>query len=853
MRIFTLAILLLISFRSSAQKIYGTVFNSQGDLLPYASVSIKGTTKGASANDKAKFSLNVSPGTYTIVCQNLGYTTAEKTVTVKNDTELSFVLTEQKLSMETVVVTNGGEDPAYEVIRNAIKKRNYYFKQVDQFTCNIYGKDIIRLKSLPNKVFGKKIKTEDKKDMGVDSTGRGIVYLSESVSKVSVQQPDKFKLEVISSRVSGSDGFGFNFPPFISLYTNNVKVFTEKFNPRGFVSPIADGAIGFYKFKFLGTFFENGKSISSIRVTPRRKYEPLFSGIINIADDEWSIYSFDLILTKTAQLEIMDTLQITQLHVSVDNNIRRVKNQLLHFNFKQFGVEAGGNFLTVYSDYNVTPNFSKKYFDNIVIKYDTNVNKKSIAYWDSTRAVPLELEEELDYKKKDSAFKNDKDSLMSRRSIDSVNKRQPKIKPLDIFTSGIRRYHLTKTANFYYGIEPLLFNSEYNPAEGIALNLKGYITKSNRKKGTNISLQPLLRYGFNNKHFNPSATLTYNNRTTDSTSLKLKRYSISVAGGKRVTEFNREGAFPPIRNTISTLLYGDNYMKTFENYFGSLRYGKRYENGLQLSVSGLYEDRIPLDNSTNFTFFKKDSSNITPNYPNERIAAQFTPHQAFIISGSISFKPGQRYIQFPNYKMPIGSKYPTFTLNYTKGINNVFGSDVDFDKWRFTVQDDKNLKLLGTIKYKLGIGGFLNNEKVYIQDFQHFNGNRTASASEYVNSFQLASYYGNSTIENFYSFGHVEHHFNGLFTNKIPLFRKLNWNLVAGSNAFYVNKNSNYIEIFGGLENIFKIFRVDAVICYNQNNQNIKKVSTGIRIGGGGLLGGSIRRSGSNNSVSISL
>ncbi len=849
MRIFTLVLLLFFTYQSSAQKIYGTVFNSQGDLLPYASVSIKGTTKGASANDKAKFSLNVIPGTYTIVCQNLGFTSAEKTVTVKNDTELSFVLTEQKLSMETVVVTNGGEDPAYEVIRNAIKKRNYYFKQVEQFTCNIYGKDIIRLKSLPNKVFGKKIKTEDKKEMGVDSSGKGIVYLSESVSKVSVKQPDKFKLEVISSRVSGSDGFGFNFPAFISLYTNNVKVFTEKFNPRGFVSPIADGAIGFYKFKFLGTFFENGKSISSIRVTPRRKYEPLFSGIINIADDEWSIYSFDLILTKISQLEIMDTLQITQLHVAVDKNIRRVKNQLLHFNFKQFGVEAGGNFLTVYSDYDVSPNFSKKYFDNVVIKYDTNVNKKSIAYWDSTRAVPLELEEELDYKKKDSAFKVDKDSLTSRRSIDSVNKRQPKIKPLSIFNSGIRRYHLTKTANYYYGIEPLLFNSEYNPAEGIAVNLKGYITKRNRKKGSNISLQPVMRYGFNNRHFNPSATLIYSSRSTDSTSMKLKRYSISFAGGKRVTEFNREGAFPPIRNTISTLFYGKNYLKTYENYFGNISYNKRYENGLQLRVSGLYEDRKPLDNSTNFTFFKKDSNTLTPNYPNERIAAQFTPHQAVIISGSITFKPGQRYIQFPNYKMAIGSKYPTFTLNYTKGINNFLGSDVDFDKWRFTVQDDKNLKLLGTIKYKLGVGGFLNSKKVYIQDFQHFNGNRTASASEYVNSFQLASYYGNSTTESLYSFGHVEHHFNGLFTNKIPLFRKLNWNLVAGSNAFYVNKNNNYIEVFGGLENIFKVFRLDAVIGYDRNNN----VSTGIRIGGGGLLGGSIRRSGSDNSVSVSL
>ena len=122
-----------------------------------------------------------------------------------------------------------------------------------------------------------------------------------------MQQPNKFKLEVISSRVSGSGSFGFNFPSFISLYSNNVKIFTEKFNPRGFISPIADGALNFYRFKYLGTFFENGRSTSSIQVTPKRKFEPLFSGIINIVEDEWSIQSFNLILTKSSQLEIMDT------------------------------------------------------------------------------------------------------------------------------------------------------------------------------------------------------------------------------------------------------------------------------------------------------------------------------------------------------------------------------------------------------------------------------------------------------------------------------------------------------------------------------------------------------------------
>ena len=834
---------------ASAQKLYGTVFNAQGDLLPYSSVTIKGTTKGTSANDKGKYSLAVAPGKYTVVCRRIGYALAEKEVTVDNyDTELSFILNEQKLTLETVVVNNKGEDPAYEVIRNAIKKRNYYSKQADAFTVNIYGKDMIRMRNLPKRIFGQKIPDSDRKEMGLDSAGQGIIYLSESISKVSSQKPDKFKLEVLSSRVSGSGGFGFNFPAFISLYSNNVTVFTEKFNPRGFVSPIADGAIGFYKFKMLGTFMENGKMVNSIRVTPRRKYEPLFSGTINITEDDWRIHSFDLTLTKSSQLEILDTLQITQQHVPVTGEVWRVKNQLLHFGFNQLGIDAAGNFLTVYSDYDLKPTFPKKFFDNVIIKYDTAVNKKTTAYWDSARAVPLEKEEQMDYKVKDSAYKTNRDSLLSKRSLDSINRHQPKIKPSDIVMNGIRRNHVTKTAVYNYGIEPLFWNAEYNPAEGAVVQLKGYVSKYMRKSKTGVSFAPTIRYGFSNTHLNAYGTLSFYSRSTDSSSNKLKRYSLSFSGGKRVSDFNKERPFSPFNNSISTLFFGRNYMKTYENYYGSVTFNKRYESGLNLTLNALYEDRIPLDNTTDFVIFDKYKTRITPNYPYEKLSAQFTPHQAVLAGITLRYKPGQKYIQFPNYKMAVGSKYPEFTLNYTKGISDVFGSDVNFDKWKFTVSDDKNLKLAGTIKYKFGIGGFLNSKSVFIQDYQHFNGNKAVAAAEYVNSFQLAPYYQYSTTAGFYAIGHVEHHFNGLLTNKIPLFRKLNWNLVAGSNAFYVNNKNNYVEVFGGLENILKIFRVDFVAGYQANG----KVNTGVRIGGGGLLGGSIKRGGDGN-VNISL
>jgi hypothetical protein len=736
----------------------------------------------------------------------------------------------------TEVVVTSGEDPAYAIIREAIKKRPFYNEQVKAFECELYTKDLMKLRNLPKKILGRKIADEDVKDMGLDSSRKGIFYLSESVAKVYIQQPDKFKMEVLSSRVSGSDGFGFTFPTFISLYQNNVSVFLDRLNPRGFVSPIADAALSMYRYKYLGSFYEDGKEINSIQVIPRRSYEPVFSGTINITDSDWRIHSLDLVLTKTAQLEIVDTLHITQIHVPVGNDVWRVKNQLIHFNFKQFGIDAIGNFVSVYSGYRINPVFAKNRFDKVIINYDTGSNKKPVAYWDSMRPVPLEAEERMDYLVKDSIFQVNKDSAISQSSVDSLNKKRGKLKVYDVFWKGLHRTRYTVDGNHHWGIESLVQGLEYNLAEGVVINFLPYYSRYLKKLKTNFSFEPSFRYGLSNTHLNVWADLIFRTRDLEADK-KLKRQTLTISGGKRVSQFNKARPITTLSNTVNTLFWGDNFMKTYENYFASVNFGKRYESGLRFNANILYEDRIPLENTTDWIVFKKDSVNITPNYPYEKLNTQFTPHQAFIISVDVSFKPGQRYIQYPNRKMSLGSKYPTFSFSYTKGIKNIFGSDVNFDKWRFSIGDDKNFKLAGLLKYKAGIGGFLNSSKVFIQDFQHFNGNRTSRASEYVNSFQLAKYYANSTINSFYTYGHLEHHFNGLLTNKIPLFKRLNWNLVAGGNGFYVNGKNNYVEIFAGLENIVKIFRVDFVAAYNNGNRGL----SAIRIGTGGILGGSLR------------
>lgn len=411
-----------------AGRITGAVKNDKGEALPYASILVKGTTIGTTANNNGIYFIELDPGTYTIVCQYVGYTREEKSITIgRTEVKLDFTLPLQQTTMKEVTVKANSVDPAYEIIRNAIKKRKEYLEPLDSFTCEAYIKTLIKTRKMPKRILGQKIPDEDWKEMGVDSGGKGIMHLSESLTKVAFKKPGKVKLEVLSGRESGSGGYGFNFPTFINFYNNNVNVFTSQLNPRGFVSPIADGALNYYRYKYLGTYWEDGKEINQIQVIARRKFEPLFNGIISITEGDWRIHSLELLLTKESQLELLDTLRIKQIQVPVTRTVWQTKDQVVYFTFNLFGIDATGNFLNVYNKYETEPLFAKKYFNNVVMAYDTAINKKSKAYWDSIRPVQLEPEEIKDYKIKDSARQYRRDSVRTKPYIDSMRRNQGRI------------------------------------------------------------------------------------------------------------------------------------------------------------------------------------------------------------------------------------------------------------------------------------------------------------------------------------------------------------------------------------------------------------------------------------------
>jgi hypothetical protein len=306
-----------------------------------------------------------------------------------------------------------------------------------------------------------------------------------------------------------------------------------------------------------------------------------------------------------------------------------------------------------------------------------------------------------------------------------------------------------------------------------------------------------------------------------------KKYfsGLTASGGKRVYQFNNANPIADLNNVLTTLYWEKNHMKTYEAWFGRLSYTKGIGDGFNLSGNLVYQDRMPLENTTNYKWRDIKGREFTPNYP-EIMNRNIDRHQALVLTVGVSWRPGARYIEFPDRKIGIGSRYPTFSASITQGIKTVLGSDISYTKWRFGIQDNLNLKLKGSFRYHLSIGGFLNTDSVAVPDYQHFNGNQILTAGEYLNTFQLLPYYKYSNKETFYAMGHAEHHFNGMLTNKIPLFRKLNWHLVGGSNAFFVNRKSYYIEAFAGLENIFKIIRVDLIWGFEPSRS-----TTGVRVG----------------------
>ncbi|MEO9967774.1 MAG: DUF5686 and carboxypeptidase regulatory-like domain-containing protein [Reichenbachiella sp.] len=795
-----LALITLLCAKGLASELFGTVTDPSGVPLPYATLYILNTTNGTTTNVEGRYTLELDPGNYEVVYQYVGY--KKQQIPIKVDHRrimLNVVLEPEVLQLQEIVINADGPDPAYAVIKAAMEKRKYHLEEVRAYRCKVYIKGMQTLDERPSQILGVNVPLDT-----------GIVYLSESVSELSVARPDKVKEIMISSKVSGGQSaFSYNqgSQMLISFYDNLLTF--PGLSERGFVSPIANNALLFYNYQLEGTMMESGLLINKIRVIPKRSSDPAFEGFIYIIEDSWRIHSVDFTLTKEHQIEFIDRVNIHQVYAPVNDNIWMLLSQRFAYYLNVLGFRGNGNFVGIHSDYQIEPNydlvknkpkdqiqlFPSGYFDNEILKIEAEANKRDLSYWEKIRPIPLTKIETVDYQRKDSL----EQLMKSKPYRDSLDKALNKFNFENLFVGGYIYQQSFKER--YFRFQPIHEILQYNTVEGAVINLKAQYIQE--KEGIwKYQWIPTVRYGFSSEDWYYRLKYAYQFNP-------IKRTRAFVEAGNYVSQYNQYVPITPLINTLETMLNRQNYMKLYQKRFAKLYYSSELVNGVTLKSSLEYAQRESLENTADYSLFYRDDRDFTANQPfNEELPdASFDTHNALIFTTSFTIKFGQKYITRPDMKFNLESAYPSLFIHYKKGIS-ALGSEVDFDEVVMRIYQEMNYGLFGSGNYTVWAGTFLNTDRMTFVDYKHHTGNRSILANFDNDNFQLLRYYQFSTNGSWLGL-HVDHHFNGFVMNKLPFIRKSKAQVVASLNYLKTDAADHYFEYGIGLEHLFKVIRVD--------------------------------------------
>tara|TARA_A100000171_G_C2140545_1_gene155519 strand:- start:6276 stop:8753 length:2478 start_codon:yes stop_codon:yes gene_type:complete len=799
---FFLLLLFLTSAVSQAQ-IVGKITDTKGEPLAFVNIYLEESYVGTTSNDEGNYELNVTEsGDYTIIYQFLGFKTVKKEVSISSFPHIMNVsLAEESVSLDEVVI-DASEDPAYRIIREAIAKRKINLDKISEYKADFYSRGLWRVEDLPEKILGQEVGDLDGQ---LDSTRTGIIYLSETISEIAFQKPDDFKEKIIASKVSGNDnGFSFNSAQDanFSFYENTTDI------NASIVSPIAESALSYYRYKLDGVFYEGSKLINKIKVTPKRPKDRVWEGFIYIVEDDWQLYGVELTTTGAAiQVPMVTQLLFKQnFKYDPEKDFWVKLSQTIDFGFSFIGFKGDGRFIAVYSNYDFNPDFDKKSFTNEVLSFEPEANKKDSLFWRGTRPVPLTDEELNDYIKKDSIQILRK----SETYLDSIDGVSNAFKILDPITGYTYKNSYDTWQLSYNGPFPKVnFNTVQGWNGGAGLS---YFSWKDDNRTNWFSANLNANYGIAEDRLRFVGSLTRNfNRTN--------RLRLGVYGGSRVQQFNGAQPISELVNTVSSLFFERNYMKVYDLTFAGATYSQELFNGLRLFTNFSYQERKPLFNNTDYVTLPNDDVDYTSNNPLD--AQDFTnagvvEHSIFKSSITADITFGQKYMTYPDGKYNLGNeKYPALSVTFENGLGGSIDG-YDYSQLSARLSQRVNTGNKGEFVYNLKGGTFFNGDDISFVDYQHFNGNQTriGTSGNYTNVFNLLPYYDLSTNQSYFE-GHLEHDFKGWILGKIPGINQLNFNLVAGAHLLSIDGNKPYQEVSIGIDNLgwgkFRFLRLDYV------------------------------------------
>ena len=780
---------IFFSLSTKAQSVSGYIINEANEPIPYSNVFVRELQTGTTSDFEGYFYMTIEPGEYQFTFSSIGYETQNIPIIVrdKEDVQKNIYLKSSSVELDEIVVKANKKDPAYAIIQKVIESKKKYLQQSKSFKSNVYVKasEIIDEKEKKRRqqlAKQKKQFEEEEKKIDEDPFEKeerekkkmaDQLNLLEMELVLNFEYPKKYKEERSAYKLYGTKA-GLFVPQFsetnFNIYRNMVNM--AGVNAVPIISPISKTSILSYKYKLIETRVENGINVYKIKVTPRKKGNSTCSGYLYINDELYNVNRLELTFGK-GSLRFFDEFTINQTYEEIQDSLWIPTLQTFNYLTKQGRYKTfKGETVIKFSEFENDYLFPDKFFNNEVSVITREAYKRDSSYWKAIRPEPLTPQEQRVVTYRDSM----KAITESKAYQDSIQLEYNKVKLIEIFWEGVGWRTNAKKEHIFFG--PLPSFIDWEVIGGWRVGPWGsYFRRF--ENGKMLRVGGGINYGFRNKDItgNISAWHRYN---------PFKLADISVSYDKNFESINAGDAF-------LNQLRPSQYILTWEY---QLQHRFEIINGLYLSTNFLMADR---QSASGFLI-----NNELEELFEDDVPLEFEPFQAFISYTTLSYTPGQKYMTEPNRKVVLGSKFPTFYVRHTKGWNQVFGSDIDYDFMEVGLNHNVTIGTLGNSRYSIKAGTFLNTKDVRFIDLKRFNRSSLLLFSDPLNSFQLLD--TSLATVNYYVEGHHIHHFNGALINNIPIIKLTRIQAVVGGGFLWSqDSNISYQEAFAGIQRTFKL------------------------------------------------
>lgn len=801
MKLTTCIILLLISFASQAQeffKLRGYVTDISSNPIEGAYIRVTDLGTGTISNAKGQYEIRLPEGIHRVSFSFIGYESQRIDVVVNKNTTQSVRLKIDDNQLKLVEINNKRKDLSYDIIRQVIEQKEKYASQYITQKRSLYVKS--RERTTTSKGMNKPSELDGGDEINPFSVKKDSVTdlnLFEGKFIQHKREPNGFKEEKIAATKFGSQRTLFytsttdaDFDFFQNL------IFCKKLGDNAYVSPIANTAFLSYKYKLLGSYFDKSQKIYRIRVTPRKIGNALFKGEIEVWDSVFLIKSLDLNFSKNS-LILYDDFNLNQTY-TFDSGYYLLVNELLSWSIKSKKNNISGKCNVLYTDYVFDSTYAKRYFSAQVGIAKEDAYEKDTTYWAKIRPIPLTDEEYRFIQYQDSLNR----IKTSQVYLDSLDSAFNKVTALEVLWQGFG--FINREKKTLITLDPAIGLIDPVAIGGFRLRYSASYYKKfvNRKS---IVVSSFLNYGFRNEDLKGNLGIRhlYNPK---------KLSSISINAGKYFGFVNNFA-------TITDIFNRSNF---FEEQYISIFHRTELFNGFYTSTGLRNTVRSDLGN---FKFNPQFDEAFENN-----IAQNFATHSAAILSLGFSYTPKQLYLQEPKEKIILGSRLPTFNIAYSQGLNKFLGSSANFKTLDFTINQKFNIGVIGSSKYSVNIGGFIDTSNIRIMDYRYQRGGDPFLLIPPMFGYQLID-------STFPTFGavletHYTHQFNGFLTSKIPGLKQLGIRTMVGGGFLYVpERDYQYSELLAGINRIFKVGkeRVKFGLYYIIAQSNVQGFSSGFK------------------------